>query len=63
MTELAIADHKLIGEPQTAAYVTSDGSTGWSCLPGFNASGVFEALLDAAPDQPTEAAAQEARHG
>jgi hypothetical protein len=63
MTETAIADHKLIGEPQTAAQVTADGSTGWSCLPGFNPSGGFGALLDAAPDRPTVAAAQEARHG
>ena len=63
MTETAIADHKLIREPQTAAQVTSDGSTGWSCLPGFHPSGVFGASLDAAPDQPTVAAAQEVRHG
>ena len=63
MTETAIADHRLIGEPQTAAHVTSDGSIGWSCRPGFDPSGVFGASLDAAPDQPTVAAAQEVRRG
>jgi GH15 family glucan-1,4-alpha-glucosidase len=63
MTETAIADPELIGEPQTAAQVTSDGSIGWSCLPGFDPSGIVTALLDAAPDRPTAAAALEVRHG
>ena len=63
MTETAIADHELIGDLQTAALRTTDGSIGWSCLPGSDPSGVFGALLDAAPDRPTAAAARDVRHG
>ena len=63
MTETVIADHEIIGDLQTAALRTTDGSIGWSCLPGFDPSGIVTALLDDAPDRPTAAAAQDVRHG
>ena len=63
MTETAIADHEIIGDLQTTALETIDGSIRWFCRPGFDPPGVVTALLDAAPDRPTAAAAQEVRHG
>ena len=63
MTETATADHEIIGDLQTATLRTTDGSIGWFCRPGFGPSGNVAALLDAAPDRPTAAAAQEVRHG
>ena len=45
-TYAAIEDHGLIGDLQTAALVTSDGTIDWFCAPRFDSPSIFAALLD-----------------
>ncbi|WP_330324214.1 glycoside hydrolase family 15 protein [Streptomyces pseudovenezuelae] len=42
----AIEDHGLVGDLQTAALVSSEGTVDWFCAPRFDSPSVFAALLD-----------------
>jgi GH15 family glucan-1,4-alpha-glucosidase len=44
---LPIEDHGLIGDGTTAALVGRDGSISWMCVPRFDSSPLFCAILDA----------------
>ena len=42
-----ISEHGLIGDLQTCALVTSDGTVDFFCCPRFDSPSVFASLLDA----------------
>ncbi|WP_425956486.1 glycoside hydrolase family 15 protein [Xylanimonas sp. McL0601] len=41
-----ISDHGLIGDLQTSALVSTDGTVDWFCAPRFDSPSIFGALLD-----------------
>ncbi|WP_433287767.1 glycoside hydrolase family 15 protein [Micromonospora sp. CA-244673] len=42
----AVEDHGLVGDLQTAALITKDGTVDWFCAPRFDSPSIFGALLD-----------------
>ncbi|MEU9827485.1 glycoside hydrolase family 15 protein [Micromonospora chersina] len=42
----AVEDHGLIGDLQTAALITKDGTLDWFCAPRFDSPSIFGGLLD-----------------
>lgn len=42
----AVENHGLIGDLQTAALISTDGTVDWFCAPRFDSPSVFGALLD-----------------
>src|SRR5258707_7707191 len=42
-----ISNHGLIGDLQTAALVSTDGTVDWFCTPRFDSPSIFPSLLDA----------------
>ena len=41
-----IGEHGLIGDLQTAAFVSTDGTVDWWCCPRFDSPSIFASLLD-----------------
>ncbi len=41
-----ISEHGLIGDLQTAALVSTDGTIDWFCCPRFDSLSIFASLLD-----------------
>jgi len=46
VTYPAIADHGLVGDLQTSALISTDGTVDWFCCPRFDSPSVFASLLD-----------------